>query len=226
MPGMWFAGPRTSAPGPEQVTRQVASSVSAYTGDLMVLTTVTSSSARLRQLSAADKTALYENGSGDIVGILGLAASNIGSDSSGVINQVLTPVSVNSAVTPIYPLTGIDGAQAPDPVSGRSKASILLFGKENNIGGYLWENTTALESSLEGQQVGILISTINSIKYYFWSTAASVKVGRITKVNQDRLFNKTVSANVQDTTHNPRCPIVVNIYPAYCQHDSGFNYST
>lgn len=189
----------------------------------MVVTTATGSEERVRILSQADITASYAQAGGTVCGILGFAKADLATDSSGHHTAPAYPVSVSQQ--PHYAVLSLDYLNPSDPATGRARTNVFSAG--SIIGGNLWENTTAT-AALNGVDVGILISTISGYApTFFWSSAASIKVGEIFKVNEDDpYFNKTVSANVQDTTHNPRCLLGVRIFTAYQEALTGVAYAT
>lgn len=175
----------------------------------------TDSTARLRKLTQADITASYTNST--IAGILGFAPAQLATDASGNSIAVPSPLSLAGGVANVYPINSMADYGPHNVATGRLRSSAISC--LNLIAGKLWE-TTAVTDALVGTMVGILISTISgNAPTFFWSTAASVKVGRIQAVdNQDPLYNTTGTANVQDTTHNKRCPVAVQILPAYDQN--------
>lgn len=199
-------------------------STTCYGGDPVVMTTVTASTARVRPLSAGDIAALYQ-ASAVNVGILGISPSTWKTDASGIANQLVPPpVSVSTLTQPIYAIPSIQYWVPAAPTDGRSR--INVFTAANQIAGSLWQNTT-ITSSLVDTRVGILISTINSVLFYFWSTAATTKIGSIVAVSETNpLFGKTVTANVQDTTHYPRCPVVVAVDQTYQENLNNLAYAS
>lgn len=216
MPGLFLWQERTPADvGPMRVGPfNVANSQSIYLGDPVVQTTVTGSQARIRLVSAADIAALYKDGSANIVGLLGITAYDIFTDSSGNAANPTSPTPLAANVKCTYPINSWGAFAPPDPVSGRMTASVFSVAAQN-FGGSLWENTTVTES-LVGVAVGLLLSTLSGVGYWFWSTAATTKIGTIQDVDEaNPLFNTAVTANVQDTTHNNRCPVAVRISATY-----------
>ena len=223
--GIW-TNPTPGDIGPQVYDLQkVANSVTAYAGDPVVLTTVTGSEARLRVLTSSDITALYSTAANDIVGIAGIARSDFATDSSGNATTVPSTVTLGSMTKPIYNLPSLDAANPPDPATGRFRANFFTAG--NIFSGYLWENTT-VNGALRTVDVGIQISTITAgVPVFFWSTAATTKIGEIYDVaTDDPYFNKTVTANVLNTTHYPRCLLAVRIFPQYQELLNGFSYAT
>lgn len=201
---------------------KLANSQTVFSGDPMVLTTATGSEERLRVLSAADIAALYATAGSVVCGIYGFMKADCATNSSGKHTAPAYAVSVSQQ--PYYPVISLDYLNPNDPATGRARANV--FAASSIIGGYLWENTTAT-SALNGVDVGILRSTINSVVTYFWSTAATTKIGEIFKVSEDDpYFNKTVTANVQDTTHYPRCQVGVRILTSFQQGLTGVDYAT
>jgi hypothetical protein len=132
------------------------------------------------------------------------------------LTAVASPLSLAGNVAPIYPVPSLAGFEPQDPVSGALESSI--YSVQNIICGYLWQ-TTAVTNSLIGTNVGLLISTLSGqAPTFFWSSAATTKIGRIVSVDvQHPLFNTTGTANVQDTTHNPRATVRVLLSSTYNQ---------
>lgn len=202
---------------------RVANSVIGYQGDPMVPTD-DSGSVLYRPLSASDITDLFQNDANVDVGLTGLARADVATDASGNATTVPSTVALAGNVKPIYALPSLDAGNPPDPTDGRYRA---IFETAKNLwGGPLWQNTK-VTTALEGTRVGILRSTIDGVVYYFWDSAAGTKIGFISQVFvDDPLFNKTPTANVQNTTHYPRCPVVVHIDAKYVQVENGQVYNT
>lgn len=225
MPGFWtFTNPVQGDVGDDYTPLlRVANSITAYQGDPMVPTDA-SGSVRYRPLSAQDITDLYQDNANVDVGITGLARADLATDASGNATTVPSTVTLAGNVKPIYALPSLDAGNPPDPTDGRYRA---IFETAKNLwGGTLWQNTT-VTTALEGTRVGIKRSTIGGVVYYFWDTAATTKIGFISQVYvDDAMFNQVATANVVDTTHYPRCPVVVHIDAAYVQVENGQVYNT
>lgn len=225
MPGFTFYQPNNAAGdvGPLVQDFGLASSKTTYSGDMCVRTVI-SSNIVVRPLTAADITASYQDGSANICGIMGVAEGSSVTTSTGLANSAPAFAGVNPATQCVFPLPTRALGNAPTD-TGRSRDTLFLT-TGNIIGGFLWENTTVTDN-LRGTAVGILTSTINSVLYYFWSSAASVKVGTIEDVMEtDALFNVAATANVLNTTHSPRCLIGVRVLGSYQQFATNFNYAT
>ena len=193
-------------------------------GDPVVGTTVELSTLMQRKLTQADITASYQDGSAHTVGILGLAPERVSTGALGVYTSLVSPVSVFANTPNIYPVPTMAAYEPNDPTTGRVAAGI--YSCLNVFGGDLWE-TTAVTRALIGTQVGILISTISGQSpTFFWSTAAAVKIAKIVQVPDSTtpLFGQTATANVQDTTHYPRCPVFVEVLAAYNQATNSYPY--
>ncbi len=217
---------------PDETDRVVGISQTIYSGDPVVLTSkatiATLNSVNmpsLRSLLQADITALYKEGV-PVAGILGVAGAGVKTDANAAATSALpSAVSVAGAQV-ILPVPSVSSALEPEPSQGRARCRVQLANQNNLIAAPLWE-TTALTDALIGVQVGILLSTIGGVPFYFWSTAAATPIGVIQQINrQDPLFNTTTTANVQNTTHNPRAEVYVQVLPAYQQFNTGVNYST
>jgi len=223
MPGFGFYRPSGQAlQAPSEQAHALASSITAYTGDPLVRTII-SSNYVVRPLTQTEITAAYASG-GNTYGILGYNPNAWITDSSGIATSQPAPSGVLGNVQVRFNLPTIDFAQS-DAVTGRSMASVPIFSTDMLISGYLWETTTVTQN-LKGTPVGILLSTVNSVPYFYWSSAATTKVGIIKAVSiDDPFFNKTVSANVQDTSNASRCQIGVEMLAAYCQADSQYTYA-
>lgn len=176
----------------------------------------TDSVTRLRKLTQTDISASYTNST--IAGILGFAPAQLATDANGNSITVPSALSLAGGVANQYPINSMADYGPHNLATGRLQSSVISC--KNLIAGGLWE-TTAVTTGLIGTMVGILISTLSGYApTFFWSTAAAVKVGRIQAVDQQSpLFNTTGTANVQDTTHNQRCPVAVQILPAYDQYE-------
>lgn len=230
MPGMFYAkNPVKSNVGPDLLDPTILAysmntqALAPYEGDPMVWTTATGSQARQRKLTATDITNLYASG-GNIIGVLGLAPASVGTDAAGAFQAPPVGTSILANVANRYNIPSMDGYAPQDPVTGATMASTI---SGNNFwGGSLWE-TTAVNESLVGTMVGILISTLSGqAPTFFWSTAATTKIARIVGVYTGMpLFNTTGVANVQDTTHSPRSPLYVRLLGTYDQFKTAFNYS-
>lgn len=226
MPGFSvFTNPVQADVGDDLTTLlRVANSITAYQGDPMVPTDAVGSQVRYRQLSAADIAALYKNTATNVVGFTGLARADVATDSSGNATTVPSTVTLAGNVKPIYALPSLDAGNPPDPTDGRYRA--IFETNKNLLAGPLWQNTT-VDTTLAGTRVGIKISTIGGVKYYFWDSAATTKIGFISEVFvDDAMFDQAATANVVDTTHYPRCPVVVHIDAAYVQVENGQVYNT
>ncbi len=200
---------------------KLANSVTAWAGDPMVLTTATGSEERLRLLTSSDIAALYQVSSVD-AGIYGIMKADVATNSSGAHTAPAYPVAV--AQQPHYAVLSLDYLNTPDPVTGRARANV--FATSNIIGGYLWGTTTAT-AALIGVNVGLKLSTIGGTGYWFWDSAATTKIGEIYKVAEDDpYFNKTVTAQVADTTHYPRCLLGVRLFVNYQQGLTGVDYTS
>lgn len=210
--------------GPDEIVPQLlANSESIYSGDPVVWTTVTGSQNRVRRLIQADITASYTNGS--LAGILGFMPAGVATDANGNITTLALPYSVTGR-QPIYPVPSVAYFEPVDPTAGRAMSSI--YSCKNWIGGYLWE-TTAVTRSLIGTAVGIVISTITGqAATYFWSTGAAAKVGRIVAVPADNTpnYGTAGTANVQNTTHNPRVALAVKLYSTYDEFETNVSYAS
>ncbi len=222
MPGMFFWNNFVSADaGPDELgLYMLASSQSIYACDPVVWTSVTGSQNRVRLLIQDDIDDLYVNGS--TAGVLGFMPEGVATDANGNITTLASPVAL-TGLQPIYAVPSVAYMEPRDPVSGRAQATI--YSCLNQIGGYLWENTTVTQS-LIGTAVGLVISTLSGqAPTFFWSSGATTKIGRIVAVNvQDPLFNTAVTANVANTTHNPRASLGVLIYPTYNQFITNVAY--
>lgn len=220
--GIWY-NPVTADIGPDaRGLLKVANSQTWYGGEPLVKTTVTGSEVRLRMVAAGDISGGYLNGS-DICGVYGIAKSGLATDASGNFTTVPSTVTLAGGVKPVYPLLSVEMGNPTDPATGRARANV--FTCQNVLSGYLWENTT-VTAALQETAVGLLLSTISSVPYFFWSTAAATKIGVIHAVAEDDpYFNKAVTANVQDTTHYSRCVIAVRVLESYDQSLTVFNYA-
>lgn len=226
MPGMWYYSARGGIGqiGPSTQDQGLASSTTFYGGDILVRTVISSNTV-VRPLSAADITALYQDGSANVCGVYGLMPAPAVTNSSGLANSAPAFPGVNAATQNIYPVPSRAYGNAPDPVSGRSREGIEVIDGNTVTGGYLWENTT-ITDNLRGTAVGILRSTISGVVYYFWSSAATTKIGYIEEVTEtDPYFNTAVTANTLNTTHNPRCAIGVRIIGSFQQAATLFSYA-
>ena len=204
----------------------LSNSLTAFDGDVAVGTTVTGGEVRIRRLLQDDIDDLYQEG-GNTVGVLGIFESNVTTDANGNLQQPSPATALAGGVANQYPVGSFAGFQPKDPVTGRPRDEFLT--PRNAWAGSLWENTT-IDETLIGVAVGLLISTITTgsiaIPFYFWSSAATTKIGRIQTVDEfSPYFNKAVTANVQDTTHYNRCPVIVTVLPSYRQLDTLFNYA-
>ena len=191
-----------------------------YDYDPVVLGT-DSASVRLRKLTQDDITAAYLNTTA--CGILGFAPANLATDANGNSIAVPSALSLAGNVANVYPINSMAQYGPSNLATGRQQSSVISC--QNLIGGNLWE-TTAVTGALNGTMVGILISTITGYApTFFWSTAATTKIGRIWAVDtQNPRYNVTGASNVQDTTHKPRCPVAVQIVSAYDQYQLVTNY--
>ncbi len=224
MPGFDLFYEQVSADvGPDMITPQLlANSQTIYSCDPVVGTTVTGSQLRVRRLVQGDIDALYVNST--TAGILGFMPNGVATDASGNITTLAAPVSLTGRNT-ILAVPSVSYLEEVDQVSGRAMSSI--YSVKNWIAGNLWE-TTAITESLIGTAVGILISTITGqAARYFWSTAATTKIGRIVQVDKNAsspFWNAAATANVQNTTHNPRGIVVVKLYATYDQSETNVAY--
>ena len=200
------------------------------TGNPVVLTTNTTFAqvasgtimASLRNLTSGDYAAASS--------VFGIAQYPILTDANGA-----------STLNPVGPV-GLTGSQVQFPIptmgsileaeitQGRTMVTVSSISDLHLVEGSLWENTTVNEG-LVGTQVGYIASTLLQngvyIPYFFWSTAAAVKVGTIFSTPKNDLnYNLAVTANVANTTHYPRCPIYVRVNATYDQAKTGVSYTT
>ncbi len=222
MPGMWFLKNKQKT-GSDKSRNVIGISQTIYGGDVLVRTTIagvaTLSAVNMpsvRPLSAADITASYLN-AGTIVGILGIAPWGVVTDSKCVANAAIPSTVAKAGNQPIYNVPSMAAVLPAETSQGRA---VIIYDEINSnqlTGAYLWE-TTAVNASLIGLQVGILLSAINGVPFYFWSTAAAVKIGIIREIPEtDPYYNQVTTANVLSTTHNPRSPVFVEVFTNYNQ---------
>ena len=216
MPGIWVWNNKVAGDiGPDLVPLQnIANSMQIYEGDPVVWTSVTGSQNRVRLLTSTDISNSYVNSS--TAGILGFAATDIATDSSGNFTALTSQVSLGGNVAPVYNIGTIPGFEPVDPSSGRTRS--MIYTCKNTMAGSLWE-TTAVTASLMGPAGGLYPSTIGNAVTWFWSTAAAVKIARIVGFDsQHKMYNTTGTTNVVNTTHYARCPVGVLMYTTYDQY--------
>jgi hypothetical protein len=224
MPGMFYYGPRGQATqAPEEAPFALASSKTSYTGDILVRAVISNNTV-VRPLTGADITALYQDGSGNTCGILGLNPSDWVSDSNGIASSAPAPPGVLANVPARLIIPTMAFGNKADAVTGRSRIDVPLVNGGTKVGGTLWQNTTVTQN-LIGTAVGLKVSVISGVTYYFFDTAATTLIGTIVDVAvDDPMFNKTATANVLNTTNNPRCAIAVQFLGAYQQQGLLYNY--
>jgi hypothetical protein len=193
-----------------------------YRGDPLVLTTVDGGVPRLRKVIQDDIDDLWIDT--NTLGFMGISPQNVATDANGFATTIPQVVAVYANVANNYNIPSLAQFGPSNLATGRLRSSVISV--KNVIGGSLWE-TTAITDALIGTMVGMLISTISGQPpTFFWSTAATTKIARIVAIDdQAPLFNTTATANVQDTTHYPRCPIGVQVLAAYDQAQANGNYT-
>lgn len=224
MAGLWFGlNPSAADAGPLLHPMQdLKASQTIDAGDPLVWDSM-NTNWQVRLLVADDITDVYNEGGG-IAGILGFAPQDMQTDASGYLTTKTSAVSLAGGVKPIYQAPALNFFEPTNPVSGRARTSVISC--KNYIYGYLWE-TTAIDQALIGTAVGLYPSTISgNTAMWYWSTAATTKIGRIVGYDeQNPLFYKTATANVLNTTHNPRCPVLIRMYPTYDQWETIYAYT-
>ncbi len=232
MPGFRvYSSEKMLAPN-EHPSGVVGISQTIFAGDPVVMTNKASIATlnsvnmpSFRSLLQADITALYKEGTA-VVGITGVAAHSVKTDANAIASSQPPTVVTTAGPIPIYPAPSVSSVLEPEYTQGRARMRVQLFDQNSIIGGWLWENTT-ITDALVGTRVGILISTIGGVPFYFWSTGAATTIGVIARVNQqDPMYNQAAAANTQNTTHNPRGEVLVNVDPAYQQFYTNQVYAT
>lgn len=194
-----------------------------YRMDPVVLTTVDGGVPRLRKVIQDDIDDLWADGTN--IGYLGHSPQDVATDANGFATTIPSSISLYANVKNNYNIPSLAQFGPFNLATGRLRSSVISL--KNQIGGYLWE-TTAVNDALIGTMVGMLISTLSgAAPTFFWSTAATTKIARITGIDDQNpfLFNTTATANVQDTTHNPRCAVYVKVLDAFNQALVTGNYA-
>jgi hypothetical protein len=188
--------------------------------DIVCLTTATALTSNaipvLRMLLAADITALYQNGSGGICGILGSAADDMISNASGYAQA--PPTSLGGFQSP----GSYASLQYTEPQVGRSQGRVQVFTSNHGFRMALYTGGGAI--TLTGQYnntlAGIHISTTSGTTTYTIDPNATTKCVQIVAADiGDPLYDTLVAQNAA----GPH--VYVKILPAYQQFNTGVNYS-
>lgn len=187
--------------------------------DIVVLTTATALTGSaipvVRMLLAADITALYQNGSGGICGILGSAADDMISNATGAAQA---------------PSTSLGGFQAAgsyaslqyNDVTGRSQGRVQVFDSNHffRMALYTGGGSVTLTGQYSNTLAGIHISTTTGTTTYTIDPNATTKCVSIYMADTvDPLYNTLVAQNAA----GPH--VFVTILPAYQQFITKISYT-
>jgi hypothetical protein len=191
-----------------------------YATDILVRTTKSTLTSNnipvVRPLIQADITALYQEG-GQIVGLLGAAADDFITNSSGVAQA--PPTSVGGVVFP----GSYASNQYLDPVTGRSQGRVLIFetGQRFLTPLYTGGGSVTLKGQYDGTLAGINISVSNGVSTYTIDPNATTKCVRIIAANTaDPNYGKLVAQNAYGPT------VIWEVLSTYQQWNNNTNYST
>jgi hypothetical protein len=225
-------------PGNLLAANSLTGATALYDGDLLCRTTVAALTANgvpvVRRLLAADKTAHYQDGAGNNVGLVALSQDGYTSDANG---RVTGNPYVQGGVFLQVPNEAT--ATSPDPVSGRSILNCpaldpsVLLSIPVNINTTDFPAGLTLGNQYDGTLVGLIITTINNISYYSLQPAAAA-ADKIFTVHgpdlSDRLVGTLVtgidtSANnvLNDAIKGPR--LLVRLLDAFSQINNGRVYT-
>lgn len=188
--------------------RPIGKSVDLVSGDIVVLTTVsaktTSSTPVIRPLLAADIAALYQDGSGNVCGIFGIAQHTQSTNSSGIVATQPSVTNVAASARPIYALPGVSAGYEVDPNVG--------FSLDNPI---IADDTTLFRANLvTGTATSAIVGTLAGVDLtsgvYTVSTSATTKIFTIEDID-DQDPNGTA--------------VYVRVLPAFQQYSTGFPYT-
>lgn len=196
--------------------------------DPVVLTTasaLTSGGAVVcRQLLAADKTAHYKEGT-PVAGILGIAAQDVQTNSSGVAGAppAFGNITTNAAIN--YPLSG-PAMQQSDVYTGRSYMPVYIFNDINIFKGQLYMGAGAITLGHQYDDTigGITISTTSGITKWTINTSDSGTDGCVLILGPDEADPLYGTAVASGATTGPT--VFFTILPSFQQVNTGVNYST
>lgn len=235
MPGILYA---EAAPGqlptPNEYFYSSANSLSGtgtppaaamQAGDVVALTTASaltaSSQVVSRMLLAADVSALYQDGSGNVCGVLGVCADSFTTNASGVAGAPPALGAVTSGAAINYPLS-VPAMQGNDSSTGRSFMRVHLFRPGQRFKGRLYTGggSVTLTHQYDNTLAGFNLSTSSGVTTYTVSPAATTKcLTIIGPVLDDPLYGQLVAQN------SPGPWVIFEVLPSFSQSDTGFNYS-
>ena len=188
--------------------RPIGKSVDLILGDIVVLTTVsaktTSAMPVLRPLLAADIAALYQDGSGNVCGIFGVATHTHSTNSSGIVATQPSVTNVAASARPIYALPGVSAGYEVDATNGFSLDTPVIADDQTLF--YARLLTGSASNILTGTQAGIDLTS----GVYTVNTSATTKIFTIEGYDPQDPFDTAV---------------YVRVLPAFQQYSTGFPYT-
>jgi hypothetical protein len=188
--------------------------------DIVVLTTKSTLTSNaipvVRMLLAADITALYQNGSGGICGLLGSAADDMISNSSGLAQA--PPTSLGGSQFP----GSYASLQYTDPQVGRSQGRVQVFDSNHFqlTPLYTGGGSVTLLGQYDGTLAGINISVTSGVTTYTIDPNATTKCVAIYQANRsDPNWGKLVAQNAAGPG------VFWTVLPQYQQFLTKVNYT-
>jgi hypothetical protein len=188
--------------------------------DIMVLTTKSTLTSNavpvVRMLEQADITALYQNGSGGICGILGSASDDMSTTAAGLAQA--PPPSLGGSQFP----GSYASLQYTDPQIGRSQGRVQVF--DNNhffrMALYTGGGSITLTGQYNNTLAGINISVTSGVSTYTIDPNATTKLISIWQADtSDPLYGTLVAQNGA----GPH--VFFTVLPAYQQFVTKINYT-
>lgn len=185
----------------------VGKSMTIKQGDPLVLWTEATTSYRVACTITTEQIGdTYYNSSNENCGVLGFAAHDITSDSSGNCLAQIVPSAVAAAVIPITPIPQYTAGVPVDGIGSRYKLGVWLANNDTEFKMRLTNEGSAVTvtEAYVGTAVGLYVTGTT----WSASTGATTKVGVITKVYPNDPNYNTSSAI---------CHVAVKIMPGYQQ---------
>lgn len=196
-------------------------------GDFVVLTTkstlTASSQVVQRMLLAADKTAVYKEGT-PVAGIYGVANDNVSTNASGVAgsNPVIGAIATGAGIPYPYSASAMWGN---DVASGRSYGGVMVATDDTIFLGRLYTGggTVTLTHQYDNTLGGITMATTTGVTTYtinVTDTGTSACILILGPNEQDPLYNTLVAQNAAGPT------VFFKIVSSFQQALTGVPYST
>jgi hypothetical protein len=189
-------------------------------GDALVSTTKSTLTANgvavVRMLLAADKTALYKEGT-PVAGILGISQFDASTDGNGIINGNVTPPGVATGAGITYSFPSMSQTTPVDSFSNRSRVQYYTASPLNVFVGALGAGSANATPALNNTLAGLLLTTTAGVTTYNVDTTAGATQQCLTILRcdeSDPLYGTGLGR------------VFFQFLPSFSQATTGVNYST